>query len=351
MRNLNRIYQKIAITLVAVAALCIAIISGAPEYSGVSGSLESSLKNADSGLQSNFQPRAESPPKQSASAEAIPLEIGHSNPTRAQSISVWGTIRTESGAVTNHVKVMFYSLSLDMAYSTLSNANGYFYIDGLTPANDYGLWVVSGGLFQRYVREGIDISSDQTELSILLQDLPAGTLTGDVVNSGGVAVPSFGIKIRSPNKTIWSASVVTDRFGRFEVENVPIGEVEFLSTFGQAMLITGHVFEGDMQSPLILVVDEGPYELNGRVYDQYNDLVSGANVRLGWVSTEGGTRSVVNRYSITNSSGQFSMKGIGPGEHDLVLTATAGSTYRQTIDIGNTSADLTILLSQTPLSN
>jgi hypothetical protein len=351
LRNATRIYKIVFVTLVAIAAVCVAIILGAPEYGGDSGSSESSLKKSDSGLQSNFQPQVESPTRQSAIAEAIPWEKELSNPTLAQTVSVWGTIRTESGAVTNLVRVLFYSLSLDMSYSTLSNPNGYFYIDSLKPAKDYGLWVVSGGLFRRYVRQGIDISFDQTEVSVLLQDLPAGTLTGEVVNSSGVAVAEFGIKIRSPNKTIWAASVVTDRFGGFEVENAPIGEVEFLSTFGQAMLITGHVFEGDRQSPFILVVDQGPYELNGRVYDQNNDLVIGANVSLGWVNAEGGTRSVINRYSITDSSGQFSMVEIGPGEHELVLTATAGSTYRQTIDIGNDGADLTIRLPHTPLTN
>ena len=112
------------------------------------------------------------------------------------------------------------------------------------------------------------------------------------------------------------------------------------------MTITGHHFEGDLQTPLTLVVDEGPHEVNGRAYDQFNNPVSGAKVNLSWVKSEGEIRSIVNKHTTTNPFGYFSMKGVGSGEHDLTLATITGVTHRRTVNIPNDSTGLAIVLTQ-----
>ena len=94
------------------------------------------------------------------------------------------------------------------------------------------------------------------------------------------------------------------------------------------------------------MVDEGPYEVNGRVYDQFYNPVGGANVNLKWAKVEGEIRSMVNRRTTTNPFGFFSMKGVGSGEHDLTLAYTTGVTHRRTINIPNDSTGLAIVLTQ-----
>ena len=340
--------------MVAVATLCIPKLTGSPEYSDVIVSPGKPLKNHESGFNSKSQsvssPQPVLPSRRFATVAKIANENKNSGTNHPYNVSVWGTIQTEFSTISNNDRIILYSLSLNKGYTAVSDINGYFYIDGVAPAKDYRMRVIPQGMFKRYVRESVNLTADQTVLSVVLLELPVGTLRGEVVNSNGIKIPGFGIKVRSPEKSQWSANIVTDGVGWFQVENVPIGALEFSSTFGQALIITGHDFKGDLQSPLALVVDQGPNELRGLVYDQYNDLVGGANVILSWVNTEGGTRSAVNRRTTTNPSGQFSIKGIGSGVHDLVLSTTSGFAYRQTINIGNDSADLTITLSQTPLS-
>ena len=337
-----------------MAALCIPILAGFPEYSDVIVSLGKPLKTHDSGFQSKPQPASSPqpvlPPGRFTTVAGLTNENKNSGTNQPYNVFVWGTIQTEFSTVSKNDRIVLYSFSLNQGYTAVSDINGYFYFDGVAPAKDYRIRVIPQGMFKRYVRESVNLTADQTVLSVVLLELPVGTLRGEVVNSNGFKIPGFGIKVRSPEKSQWAANIVTDGVGRFQVENVPIGALEFSSTFGQALIITGHDFKGDLHMPLALVVDQGPNELRGLVYDQYSDLVGGANVILSWVNTEGGTRSAVNRRTTTNPSGQFSIKGIGSGVHDLVLTATAGSAYRQTIDIGNDSTDLTIILSHTPLS-
>lgn len=261
-----------------------------------------------------------------------------------QEVSVWGSVQTESGAVTYHDRVLFYSRTHNKSYSTFSDANGNFYIERMIPATDYSLWVMPAGLYRNYVRKNLVISAEQTEFAIILGHLPVANLSGHLVNADGNAVPDFGIKIRSSEKDTWAATFITDRFGYFQVDQVPLGALEFSSTYGPALRITGYEFSLNQQSPLVLVVDHGPYEINAMVFDQYDNPVAGANVVLNWLHTDDGKRSVVSRQSITNAAGQFSIGQLGSGEHSLVISALDGSTYQQEIDVNHLNSELTIFL-------
>jgi hypothetical protein len=300
--------------------------------------------------QPHIYPQPVLKPEVPVAVAAIPDEIDTPEFKQPHNVSVWGTIETEFGSVSHYSRIILLSLSRNKSYNTFSDFHGHFEINGIAPAKDYLMRVVPHGMFQLQLHDNVDLTADHTALSIVLEALPVGTLTGEIVNSDGAGISGLGIKITTPNKPQWAETIITDSAGRFEVKKVPIGALEFTSTFGQPLLITGHDFTGDQQYPLVLVVDHGPNDLNGLVYDQFNNLVPGINVMLGWESTEGGMHSVVNRRSTTDPFGQFSMKGIGSGEHDLLLTDSAGSVYSQTVDIGNNNTELTIILSQPPLT-
>jgi len=274
----------------------------------------------------------------------------HAEISHLYSVLVWGTIQTEFGTASSGERVNLYSFSLDKRYSAVSDPYGYFYIDDILPARDYSLTVKPRGNFSSYVRGPLDLTSSQTALSIFLEELPVLTLRGEVTNPDGAAVPGFGIRIRSRQKSLWTKNTITDTGGRFLVENVPVGALEFSSTFGPALMITGHELVNDSRTPLLLVVDQGNHELKGLVYDQFHYPVDGARVVLNWENNENGTRSIVDRRTTTGPSGAFSMKDIGSGEHDLVITASDGSTYRRAVDIGNDGIELTVILPKTDLS-
>ena len=272
-------------------------------------------------------------------------QIPQVDPT--QKLFFRGTVETEYGDVSSNDEIKLRSLSQNKSYTTFSDIRGQFLFEGIEPATDYRLTVVPKGMFKHFVAEEVNVISDQVAAPIMLLALPVDTLNGVIVNSEGFAVPHFGIKTRSRVKLRWGgANIVTDLIGQFQVENVPVGALEFSSMAGQLLTITGHNFEGDLQTPLTLVVDEGPHELNGLVFDHFNNPASGVNVNLQWIKIEGKIRSIVNRHTTTNPLGYFSMKGIGSGEHDLVLATTTGVTHRQTVNIRNDTTDLTIVLSQ-----
>jgi hypothetical protein len=330
------------------------LLTISPENSEIAGLSTNSAPNTDAGIQFTFPGQssdslqAEVPSGPVVAPTATPTVSETGDTERVQDVPVWGSIQTETGAVTHHDRVLFYSLSLNKSYETFSDPRGYFYIDRMTPATDYSMWVIPAGMFRNHVRKNLTISADQTEVSVVLGELSAGTLIGNLVNVDGDAVPGFGIKIRSSEKDQWAANFITDRFGNFQIDQVPFGTLEFSSTYGPASRITGHEFNRDLQLPLTLVVDHGSYDVNAMVLDEFNNPVTRANVVLNWVSTAGEMHSVVTRQRITDAAGRFSMKNIGRGDHDLMISATDGSIYHQTVDINSLSSDLTVFLRPVP---
>jgi hypothetical protein len=161
-----------------------------------------------------------------------------------------------------------------------------------------------------------------------------------------MAVAGIGLKVKSSQKSNWSSSFVTDDWGEFRVENVPLGGLEFLSTFGPDVLINGHVFKGDSGAPIILLVDQGSHQLNGQVRKDFDMPLSGANVTLSWTHIADGKRSVVKRHARTDTSGDFSMQGLGSGEHELLLVTAAEAGYQQVVDVGYAAQHITINLAQ-----
>ena len=334
--------------------LWILLLTTSPENNEITGLSTNSAPNTDAGIQfkflnqSNDSLQAEIPSGPVVVPTAIPTVSEAAANARVQDVLVWGSIQTESGAVTHHDRILFYSLSLNKSYETFSDSRGYFYIDKMTPATDYSMWVIPAGMFRNHVRKNLTISAGQTEVSVVLGDLLVGTLTGNLVNVDGEAVAGIGIKIRSSEKDQWTVNFITDRFGNFQIDQVPFGTLEFSSTYGPATRITGHAFKRDLQLPLTLVVDQGPYDVNAIVFDEFNNPVASASAVLNWISTAGDMRSVVTRQDITDSSGRFSMNNIGSGEHDLMVSAADGSFYHQTIDINSLSSDLTVFLKPAP---
>ncbi len=163
-----------------------------------------------------------------------------------------------------------------------------------------------------------------------------------MVNSEGMPVPGIGFRVKSGLKDVWSSSFIADRSGRFQVENVPLGRIEFLSTFGPDVLISGHVFKGDSGSLISLLVDQGHYQLNGHIREGIGKPFAGANVTLSWMHTVDGKRSVVKRHTRTDASGYFSITDIGPGQHELQLSTLNGVFFRQTVEVVHPELTITI---------
>jgi len=264
--------------------------------------------------------------------------------------SAWGSLYTKYGDVVANETIKLFSDSASQAYSETTDANGHFNFENIVPASDYRLSVSPKGMYKHVSMDSLAILNNQVMLAIVLEPLELGTLKGKVVNTENIVVPGYEMKIQSPLKTRWIRNFVPDIIGEFEIENVPVGPIEFTKTFGQALVITGHEFSGDSQTAIKLVVDVGHNELRGVVYDEFYNAAPGATVVLDWKHNYQGVVSIVTRRSTTHPTGEFLFRGLGKGEHELLVTFVDGLVGHQIVDIGNDSSERIVVLQKKRLN-
>jgi len=99
--------------------------------------------------------------------------------------------------------------------------------------------------------------------------------------------------------------------------------------------------------PANLTIDLGPYNLRGRIYDESGQTLDGADVFLNWALHKNGARFRSTRKVSANANGEFQFTGLGPGNHELVVSAWRGNTFKQmvkqTINVGVDSGELIIV--------
>jgi len=253
-------------------------------------------------------------------------------PVPADSI-VWGTVETIFGDIVEGEKVKLYSASLDRRYSGTSNGQGEFRIDDVQPATDYKLSVKPAGMFRRYKRSNLEIEGVQTVLRVVLEPLRVGALRGEIVDAEGRPVPNFSIFVRSLSKDRGIRRVRSGPVGRFQVQDFPEGPLE-VTAREHILNIRGLTFDPDSNGILTLVVDEGPHQLSGKVYDGFGHPHVGATVLLRWTHVGNDARTVVERQTLTDEQGAFNLDGLGAGRHQLWLAATDGSSLWRSVLIG-----------------
>ena len=258
--------------------------------------------------------------------------------------SAWGSLYTKYGDVVANETIKLFSESASQAYSETSDENGYFNFEHIVPASDYRLSVSPKGMYKRISMDSLAILNNQVALPIVLEPLELGTLKGKIVDTENIVVPGYEMKIQSSLKSRWIQNFVSDIIGEFQIENVPIGPIAFTKTFGQALMITGHDFSGDSQTIIELVVDVGYNELRGVVYDEFYNALPGATVILSWNHNYQGVVSIINRRSTTRPTGEFLFRGLGRGEHELLVTFVGGLVGHQIVDIGHDNSERVVVL-------
>jgi hypothetical protein len=154
--------------------------------------------------------------------------------------------------------------------------------------------------------------------------------------------------VTTVEKDSWTTNVITDANGSFSVTEFPIGRFKVAIKGQQTLRAAGLNFDPDTGVPVILTIDLGPYNLVGRIYDESGQAFDGADIFLNWALHENGVRIRSARKASANASGEFRFTGLGPGNHELVVTAWRGDTFRQTVkrsvNLGVDSEELIIVL-------
>jgi hypothetical protein len=268
--------------------------------------------------------------------------------TTIENITLSGWVGTEFGEYIAGETVVLYSPSQKARYSVVTDIFGEFKFIDIKPGWDYVLKVSPQGMFKRYTKSQIKLRSDQEVHNIVLEHIPVGILTGRIEDPYERPVTDIKLFVQTLEKDSWTTNVITDANGSFSVTGFPIGKFLVVIREQQTLRATGLKFDPDTGVPIILTIDLGPYNLAGGIYDESGQTFDGADVVLSWGLHENGVRIRSTRKVSANARGKFRFSGLGPGDHEIVVTAWRGNTFkqtvRQTVNVGVDSGELIIVL-------
>ena len=268
-------------------------------------------------------------------------------PPATNNISLSGWVGTEFGEYIAGETVILYSPSQKARYSIVTGNSGEYKFVDIKPGWDYVLKVSPRGMFDSYTKSQIKLRSDQEIHNIILDPIPFGILIGRIVDPYDRPVTNLELSVTTVEKEYWTTSVLTDANGTFSVSEFPKGKFKVTIKGPQNLRVSGLKFDPDTAMPVILTMDLGPYNLGGSIYDESGQTFDGAEVYLNWALHENGVRTRSTRKVTVNAIGEFQFTGLGPGNHELVVTAWRGNTFKQTVkqtvDLGVDSGELIIV--------
>jgi hypothetical protein len=268
--------------------------------------------------------------------------------TTIENITLSGWVGTEFREYIAGETVVLYSPSQQTYYSIDTGFSGEFSFIDIKPGWDYVLKVSPQGMFKRYTKSYIKLESEQEVHNIILESIPRGILIGRIVDPYEGPVSNIELSLTTVEKDSWTTNVITDANGTFSVNEFPIGRFKVAIKGQQNLWADGLKFDPDTGVPVILTIDLGSYNLVGRIYDESGQTFDGADVFLNWASHENGVRIRSTRKVSANARGEFQFTGLGPGNHELVVTAWRGDTFKQTVkrtvNVGVDSGELIIVL-------
>ncbi len=352
-------YRKLSIvSLVGLAAIAIALYShqlvdSNPEQNqpvhAVSGSKPADKNQAGSQI---IPPGKDSQEVLSAIEAPLITEDLQDLTTESESITLSGWVGTEFGVNIAGETVVLYSGHLTARYSMITGISGEFIFTDLKPSYDYTLKVSPQGMFKRYTKYPLNLRSDQEVFNIVLESIPLGTLTGRIADPYGRTVTGIELFIKSLEIDFWSTKAITDTNGSFSVAEFPKGRFQLSTRGQQSLTATGFRFDPATGEVVNLTIDVGPYHLSGRIYDESGHSIDGAYVFLNWTLQENGIRIRSIRQVSADANGEFLFTELGPGDHELVVSAwrdnTVGQiikrTIRQTVNVSVDPQELIIFI-------
>ena len=159
-----------------------------------------------------------------------------------------------------------------------------------------------------------------------------------------------------PNLRLWLWSerargdqlqVRSDSRGYFAVEGVPEGDIKFASRARPHLEVVGITLAGRQEKDVRLVVDWGDHGIAGRVLGARGRPLAGARVSLSWSHRGGEIQSLSQRETMADEDGLFRFTQLGPGGHQLTVTAPGYRSARKRHQVGAFSRDVEVRLEPT----
>jgi hypothetical protein len=140
------------------------------------------------------------------------------------------------------------------------------------------------------------------------------------------------------------------------VAEFPKGRFQLTAKAQQSFTASGLKFDPDTDVPVNLTIDLGPYNIWGRIYDESGQTFDGAHVILIWLLQDSGVSIRSTRRASADAGGEFQFTGLGPGDHELVVSAwrvensgqsikqSIKQTIRQKVNVGVDPGELSIFI-------
>ena len=268
--------------------------------------------------------------------------------TTSDHVTLSGWVGTEFGEIVGGETVVLHSPSQKTHYSMDTSASGEYKITDIKPGWDYILKVTPRGQFNSYTKTQLKLSADQEVQNIILEPISLGTLTGRIVDPYDRPVTGLELFVTTVEKEYMTTNVVTDTNGDFSVAEFPKGKFQVATRGQHTIKATGLIFDPGTNVPFILTIDHGPYNLRGDVFDESGQTFDGTDVILIRAIHKNGISMRSTRKVSTDARGEFRFNGLGPGKHELVVSAwrrdTFKKTIRKTVNVGVDSGELIVLV-------
>ncbi len=229
--------------------------------------------------------------------------------------------------------------------SATPDASGAYEIDGAPPGEVRVTGMVTG-TDGRSLTRSAEIADDATQVEVDLDFSPGGTLSGTVTRGGAPqAQISVSAQPEVANGSATTARGLTDENGRYAISGLDDGDyVVRASSFGVPGGGAPHEEPVTVSGDTTLDIDLPTLSITGSVVESgSNDPVAGASV-----SADGGAAgngAVIPRSS-TDSSGSFTLDGLGSGDFQLSVSKSGWQSKNQPVTVTDGNAEVTVELTR-----
>ncbi len=236
--------------------------------------------------------------------------------------AVAGTVRGPAGEPLAGQHVSLYSPGLRRSHGAVTDTAGGFLIAGVAVAPDYRLRVAATAGYKDHQQDGLAVTSDGLQLDIVLEAGASGVVRGQMRDARGQAVPEFNLTLRSADTSLFAVAVSGGGDGRFQVTNVPAGDLLFVTRTSPRFTVSGIELAAGETLIVPVVLDWGTHMIQGWVLDDQGNPVPVPEVVLSWEHRQGAVRSTSRRVAATDAAGYFRFTQLGPGLHTVSVNAS-----------------------------
>ncbi len=262
----------------------------------------------------------------------------------AEGFTVTGRARTPRGDPLDGVTVYLASAGLRERAYGVTDADGRFRLAGVAESDD---WRITVGPTERFAATSLGpfpLAEGADPIEVTLTPLETGSLSGRMVGPEGDPLPGVRLLAVSNANRSFAIPVVADASGRFELDDVPAGPLQFETRAIPSHQVSGASVEVGTRTELELVLDVGDHELAGSVVNAAGRPIPGADLRLSWDGGSGPMASRSFRRTASDADGRFRFPRLGGGSHRLEVRVQGRKTKRETYEVGLLAGEIEIRL-------